>query len=216
MTDDFPLAVKQVLAERAALLCSRDGCEQPTSGPRTDPTKSINVGVAAHITAASEGGPRYDPTLTQEQRRSTENGIWLCHTCAKLVDNDEARYPTSLLHSWKARAELKAQLRLEARRPDVSLGPFERLQLLIPEFLAEMAKDLANNPLDREFVLLKRAWGYSGKECEFAYYYEDHPKLDGIVRILQNYSLVVEITSGNVQRFVISEELAEYLATRQA
>jgi len=214
--DDFPLSVKQVLADRAGLLCSREGCDQSTSGPRTDPAKSINVGVAAHITAASPGGPRYDPTLTPEQRSSAENGIWLCQTCAKLVDNDEARYSTSLLHSWKARAELKALLRLEARRPDVSLGPFERLQLLIPEFLDEMAKDLARDPLYREFVLLKKAWAYGGKECEFVYHYDDHPQLEGIVRILQNYGLIQDITTGNVQRFAIGEELAEYLRIRSA
>ena len=214
MADDFPLTVKQVLAERAGLLCSRHGCEQPTNGPRTDPTKSINVGVAAHITAASEGGPRYDRTLTEAQRRSAENGIWLCQICAKLVDNDDERYPTSLLHSWKARAELKALLRLEARRPDISLGPFERIQLLIPEFLAEMAVDLVNNPIKREFALLKKGWGYSGHG--FRYYYDDHPDLDDIVRILQNYGLVLDITSGTAKRFVISEELAEYLATCSA
>ncbi len=74
-----------------------------------------------------------------------------------------------------------------------------------------MRKDLETNPLYREFVVLKKAWGYWGKECEFVYYYEDHPNLDGIVRILQNYGLVSEITSGKTQRFVIGEELAEYL-----
>jgi hypothetical protein len=214
MRDDFSLAVQRILAERAGFLCSREGCEQPTSGPRTDPEKSINVGVAAHITAASPGGPRYDPTLTPEQRRSAENGIWLCQTCAKLADNDEARYPTTLLHSWKARAELKALLRLEARRPDISLGPFERLQLLIPDFLTEMSGDLTRSPLDREFVLLKRSWSYSGRSCEFAYYYDDHPKLDSIVRILQNFGFIYEITAGNVKRFAIAEELADYLRTR--
>jgi hypothetical protein len=213
MREEFLLPVQQVLAERAGLICSREGCDQPTSGPRTDPTKPVNVGVAAHITAASPGGPRYDPSLTPEQRRSAENGIWLCQTCAKLVDNDTARYPTELLRSWKAQAERRAQIRLESRRSDPA-GPFERLEAMIPAFLTEMAADLRNDPLSREFVLLKKAWSYWGKENEFVYYYDDHSQLDGIVRILQNHGLVCEITTDNVQRFVVAEELVDYLRTR--
>ena len=77
----------------------------PTSGPHTDPSKSIIVGVAAHITAAAVGGPRYDPDLSPEQRRSIDNGIWLCQTCSKLVDSDQARFPVELLRSWKRQAE---------------------------------------------------------------------------------------------------------------
>jgi hypothetical protein len=46
----------------------------------------VNVGVAAYITAASPGGPRYDPALTTDQRSGGENAIWLCQTCGKLVE----------------------------------------------------------------------------------------------------------------------------------
>jgi len=79
-----------------------------------------------------------------------------------------------------------------------------------------MAKDLERNPLFREFVLLKKAWAYRGKGCELVYYYDDYPQLDGIVRILQNYGLIQEITMGNVQRFAIAEDLAEYLRMHSA
>lgn len=57
------------------------------------------------MTAASAGGPRYDPSLTRQQRRSPENGVWLCQNCAKLVDSDPLRYPAELLHTWKAQTE---------------------------------------------------------------------------------------------------------------
>src|SRR5260370_24444777 len=101
MRDDFPTMVVENLAKRVGQLCSRPGCDQPTSGPQSNPEKAINVGVAAHITAASPNGPRYDLNLTPERRRSIENGIWLCQTCAKLVDNDAIRYPAPLLREWK-------------------------------------------------------------------------------------------------------------------
>src|SRR5688500_1747928 len=114
--DDFPLHVQDLLADRVGLHCSRAECDQPTRGPRSDPSRTLSVGVAAHITAASPGGPRHDPNLTMDQRRSAENGIWLCHTCSRLIDGDPERYPASLLRSWKAEAEARALARLEARR----------------------------------------------------------------------------------------------------
>jgi hypothetical protein len=52
----------------------------------------IDVGVAAHITAASPGGPRFDPNLSDKERASATNGIWLCQNCAKLIDNDVAQF----------------------------------------------------------------------------------------------------------------------------
>jgi hypothetical protein len=105
MRDDFTEDVKRAIASRVANRCSNPVCGAVTSGPQIDPAKAVNVGVAAHITAASPGGPRYDPSLTPEQRSHAGNGIWLCQTCAKLVDNDPLRYPADLLREWKAKTE---------------------------------------------------------------------------------------------------------------
>lgn len=74
-------------------------------GLHTDSQKRISIGQAAHITAASKGGPRYNPNLTAEQRKSIDNGIWLCNSCAKMIDNDEKQYPVELLSAWKSMAE---------------------------------------------------------------------------------------------------------------
>jgi hypothetical protein len=63
MRDDFSEDIKRALAARVANQCSNPDCRAVTSGPQTDPSKAVNVGVAAHITAASPGGPRHDPEL---------------------------------------------------------------------------------------------------------------------------------------------------------
>ncbi len=115
MRDDFTKQTIETLADRAGNRCSNPGCRQPTSGPRTESTRAVNIGVAAHITAASEGGPRYDSSLTPEERRHPDNGIWLCQNCAKLVDNDPARYPVDLLRAWKRDAEDAARREIEQR-----------------------------------------------------------------------------------------------------
>ena len=104
--DDFSEAVKRTVAERVNRRCSR--CDAPTSGPQRDPAKSLNVGVAGHITAAAPGGPRYDSSLTPEQRKGHGNAIWLCQTCGRLVDNDESAFSVQDLQRWKLAAEARA------------------------------------------------------------------------------------------------------------
>jgi hypothetical protein len=103
--DDFPQRVIRILERRTGATCSNPDCGQPTSGPGKEPDKVINIGVAAHVTAAAPEGPRYDKSLAREQRRSVENGIWLCQTCSKLIDSDVPRYPSETLRQWKKRAE---------------------------------------------------------------------------------------------------------------
>lgn len=103
--DDFNEPSKKILSSRVGGRCSRPECRAPTSGPHEDPAAAINVGVAAHITGASPGGPRYDPTLSAAQRVNIENGIWLCQNCAKLVDSDTERFSVSALREWKRSAE---------------------------------------------------------------------------------------------------------------
>jgi hypothetical protein len=72
----------------------------------------IDVGVAAHITAAAPGGPRFDPNLSDKERASATNGIWLCQNCAKLVDSDVARFSALALRGWKLGAEWDAKQRI--------------------------------------------------------------------------------------------------------
>ena len=116
MRDDFKLEVKRAIGQRVGGLCSNPTCRAATSGPQDDPAKPVNIGVAAHISAASSGGPRFDPSLTPEERASATNGIWLCQSCAKLVDNDENRFTASLLGQWKVQAETSAH-RVLGERP---------------------------------------------------------------------------------------------------
>ena len=117
--DDFSQATINLLTRRVASRCSNQACRCITTGPHTDPNKAMNVGVAAHITAASVGGPRYDASITPAERRDAANGIWLCQRCAKLVDNDEVRYPKDMLLQWRSEAEEAARVELETGQPPV-------------------------------------------------------------------------------------------------
>ena len=56
MRDDFSAKTKEILAKRVTYKCSNPECKKPTIGPNSDPNKTVLIGVAAHITAASVGG----------------------------------------------------------------------------------------------------------------------------------------------------------------
>jgi hypothetical protein len=99
--DEFSKEVKETLAKRVGTLCSNPQCSVPTYGPSESPSKSLNKGVAAHIRAAARGGPRYDPNISSEERKSISNGIWLCESCAKLIDSDQKRYTIGIIKRWK-------------------------------------------------------------------------------------------------------------------
>lgn len=112
--DYFPQSVKRTLAERVGWKCSFLGCNQTTVGPDSSDTNGrINNGIAAHITAAAPGGPRYDPSLTPEQRSSIDNGIWMCRSHGALIDSDHTIYSVEQLKNWKQLAETRQSLLLQ-------------------------------------------------------------------------------------------------------
>ncbi|OPL10052.1 MAG: hypothetical protein AVO34_12405 [Firmicutes bacterium ML8_F2] len=213
MRDDFSTGTKVLLARRVGFACSNPECRKPTSGPQADPTGSVNLGVAAHISAASPSGPRYEEDLSPEQRADSSNGIWLCQTCAKLIDNDPIRFSRVILEGWKRAAERAAAVALtQGRNVSNALQPgHSKIELLMPALLEEMREDLRNNPTTREFVVLERGWVYNSHGPYLAYYFDDHEDLKGKLDILVNLGMIKEITYNNVRRFRLQEKLVDYL-----
>jgi len=118
--DDFSAKTIRTLAARVGYHCSNPACVRSTSGPALDHERTVNIGVGAHITAAAEGGKRYDPNMSPTERSSGANGIWLCQSCSKLIDSDENHYTVALLHKWKRDASQHA---LDAIAGGHPLGP---------------------------------------------------------------------------------------------
>jgi hypothetical protein len=74
--------------------------------------------------------------LTSEQRKHVENGIWLCQTHAKLIDNDTVRFTVDVLRGWKQMSEQMTQQELDAVTSSGSrdlLGTSGRLTAILLE-----------------------------------------------------------------------------------
>lgn len=99
--DNFTRKTIEIIARRAGFRCCCPDCRCVTTWAAYRPEKTINVGEAAHICAASPGGPRYDSSMTVEERTSASNGIWLCGRHAKMIDDDPETYTVELLKRWK-------------------------------------------------------------------------------------------------------------------
>lgn len=113
MRDEFSKATKELLANRVGWKCSNPNCRKTTSGAGIEGNDVINIGVAAHITAASKCGPRYNKDMSEKERKSYDNGIWLCQSCAKLIDSDLCKYTVDVLKKWKKISEELSREELE-------------------------------------------------------------------------------------------------------
>jgi hypothetical protein len=122
----------------------------------------MNLGVAAHISAASPGGPRYRPDLTPRQRQSARNGVWLCQTHAKEVDNDPATFTESLLHAWRTEAERIAAAELGTPRLYSAVAASARFSLRLnaaywaqdqraEHQLSVLVKNVGQEPIERYY-----------------------------------------------------------------
>jgi hypothetical protein len=105
--DDFPKPVADALGKRAAFICSNPDCRVLTLAPsEVDETKFLYIGKAAHICAASEGGPRYSAQMSPEERKSASNGVFLCSNCAEMIDkNNGVDFSVERLRRWKEENE---------------------------------------------------------------------------------------------------------------
>ena len=115
--DDFSPETIEMLKRRAAYICSNPDCHALTiSSSEVDENKAIYIGKAAHISAASKGGARYDDSLTSEQRASINNGVFLCSSCADMIDkNNGIDFSKELLLNWKTNHEEWTRLNLNKK-----------------------------------------------------------------------------------------------------
>lgn len=153
MRDDFPKQTITEIAKGVGYRCSNPECARPTVGANAAQNGLITIGVAAHICAASPGGPRYEPAQTREGRRERDNGIWLCQNCGKLVDADAQKFTVEVLTGWKRRAQERAFRELVA--PGVPASTEEALR--VGSIIAADTASAADAEFDKLFARVQAA-----------------------------------------------------------
>lgn len=104
--DDFSPATKDLIAKRSGYICAYPGCRRMTIAGSSDRSSRVtNTGVAAHITAASSLGPRYDSSMSSDERSSESNGIWTCQIHGKFIDDNPSKCTPEEVKRWKIQHE---------------------------------------------------------------------------------------------------------------
>jgi hypothetical protein len=106
--DDFTKRTITEIAKAVSYRCSNPECRRSTVAANAAQDGIITIGVAAHIHAASPGGPRYHIAQTPEARRGKENGLWLCQNCGRLIDADPDKFTAEQLINWRRDAQARA------------------------------------------------------------------------------------------------------------
>ena len=163
---DFDKPTKLLLQHMVAGVCSNPDCLNHTVGSNLERNNYAGNGVAAHICAAAPGpgAARYDKAQSQLERKSYKNGIWLCASCSVIIDHDEVRYPTTLLHEWKRRAEVRAMSLIGQR----SITPFELSETVRNEVVKALTFSFKNssNPLNAPVLEFFSAYKQSISELD--------------------------------------------------
>jgi hypothetical protein len=102
------LARKSPNAETLKLLYVRSGneCAFPDCNHPIFNDDGLYIAQLCHINAANIGGQRYDDSQSDEERRATDNLMFMCHRHHKETD-DEKIYTTEKLRKLKYNHELK-------------------------------------------------------------------------------------------------------------
>lgn len=175
--DNFSVQTKRVLAGRVAYRCSFPNCAIITIGPdSTHADKVLILGEAAHIHAAAGGGPRYNRRMSPENRRSAENGIWMCRGHARLIDADHLNYTAETLLQWKNAMEKEAHRAMRDLEKDAVRLPTTLICLSLDLIFEGVWKSVEGDTwsfIVKDFVLgdekLLKSLSTEGLERHFQY-----------------------------------------------
>lgn len=93
------LETLKLLYVRSGNECAFPGCEHPIFND-----DGLYIAQLCHITAANEGGERFDKNQTDDERRAFENLLFMCHRHHKETD-DVNKYPVEKLKEIKGNHE---------------------------------------------------------------------------------------------------------------
>lgn len=112
---DYTKGTDMALAALSGGLCYWPGCPEPM-------VRYVNgephfIGQRVHIRGAHSGSARYDPAMTDDQRRNAENLVLMCEPHHQIVDVRQPKlYPVEILTRWKTQREAEPREALKRLR----------------------------------------------------------------------------------------------------
>jgi hypothetical protein len=118
----FSQEVKDLVAYRAAYVCSNPDCLRLTAGPSLASLRlKVKIGEAAHIVGEKLLSARHQP-LGDAALNDIANALWLCASCHTEIDkNSGIDFPTPLLKQWKADIEARISSILKTHQSPLPL-----------------------------------------------------------------------------------------------
>lgn len=139
--------VKQLYA--TAFRCAKPDCRRPLYRMNDETGETVLNSRVAHIHARSEGGPRWDPDMSEADNRRSDNLLLLCLEHASEVDETPEHFPAETLRQWKAAqlaeyAEIHTSWPLtDAQAAEVSAVSFDAHAVGIATVAASAVADAA-------------------------------------------------------------------------
>ena len=121
----YPLKDLKLLWGLSAGRCAFPNCKQICIATATSLDAAATIGQIAHIYAHSDGGPRSNPTLPQDDRDKYDNWILLCSTHHDLVDSQHNTYTVEQLVEWRNDHERWVEQSLTKYLPSVGFAELE-------------------------------------------------------------------------------------------
>lgn len=156
--------------------------------------------------AVVAGTKQWSSELDMERAAALEHAVTMLIQVGWLVPrDDDLHYVTHAAY--------------EAIRRRGNLGDpgFQQVKELIPRLIAELKTALGTDEgkYVREFFVMSRRHMLGGsKKPRFILYEEDHQNLRGQVDILENHGFVVDVRTGNVPIYRMTEEFVQLVLTQ--
>ncbi|MCP3728375.1 hypothetical protein M3I53_35590 [Paraburkholderia sp. CNPSo 3272] len=121
-TMPFKEEIKDLVAYRAAHVCSNPSCLRLTAGPSlANSSLKVKIGEAAHIIGEKPTSARHRD-LGDAVLNAIENAIWLCASCHTEIDKNKGiDYSTTDLEQWKNNHEERISVILKNHKSPLPL-----------------------------------------------------------------------------------------------
>jgi hypothetical protein len=124
MSSTISTAVSKILGLRSGNRCAFPICPQKLS-IEGDGSLFTVIGEMAHIVGERPGAERYDVNMTDDQRNSVANLIYLCPTHHTQIDKRGNGFTVATITQWKLDHERRVEQAVLDSLPDVSFAELD-------------------------------------------------------------------------------------------